>query len=69
MCLLLEYMTIGHQYFCSKRYMSAETMTPLYGDAASGLKSTTHPHSLMPPNQCKTIHQSLIHTCHLTDCP
>ena len=40
-------MTIRHQYFCGKWYTSALAMTPLYGGAASGLKSMTHPHLLV----------------------
>ena len=37
-------MTIGHQYFCSKWYSSAQTMTPLHDGIASELKSMAHPH-------------------------
>ena len=31
-------MAIGHQYFCSKWYISAKAMTPLHGGAATGLE-------------------------------
>ena len=40
---MLEYMTIGRHYFCSKWYTAAQAMT-LHGSAASGLKNTTHLH-------------------------
>ena len=38
---MLEYMTIGHQCFYSKRYTCAQAM---HGGAANGLKSMTQPH-------------------------
>ena len=34
---MLEYMTIGHHYFCRKWYISAHAMIPLHGGAASQL--------------------------------
>ena len=37
-------MTIRHQDFYSKWHTSAQSITPLHGGAASGLKSVTHPH-------------------------
>ena len=44
LCIILEYNTIGHQYFCSKWYNSAMALTSLHGGAASGLKSVTSHH-------------------------
>ena len=44
-CIILEYMTIGHQYLCSKWYTSAPlAMTPLHSGATGGLKSMTPTH-------------------------
>ena len=42
--MILEYMTIGHQYVCSKWYTSALAMTPRHDAAAGGLKGMTNPH-------------------------
>ena len=44
-------MTIEHQSFCSKWYTSCQTMTPLHGGAAGGLKGKTQPHWFEPSAQ------------------
>ena len=36
-CIILDYMTIEHQYFCSIWYGSALAMTSLYGDTTGYL--------------------------------
>ena len=41
---MLEYITIGHQYFWSTFYTFVQGMTPLHGGAASGLKIVPDPH-------------------------